>query len=399
MQPERKLKVAVFVGDIQGFGGAERWILNVAQLTKDYIDFTLVMSNVGGKKRKTLDELKKEYPHFPEVVYLDSINIAGVAMFPTGSSRKRVSEIAAASDAIYITTISPQVLYYSILEATKGNRAKSIFAFHNSYLSKNLYAGRNPLYVAFMKGKVKKVLDSVGNFHVINKEDHDTLSRDYPSCRIFDVKIFLREEDATVSIDKDRFNVLYISRLVRQKGIDLLLDVIARVNTALQGQNQLEFHIIGSGDPENEARIKEMQAGSQDVKWLGFVDDATLAKEYLNGSLFLMTSRWEGLPQVLLDAQSYGIPSITFDVRGCQDVISRYDVNGKLIKPFDTEAFAAQVLEYYGRWKSDKSAYLKMKKEISKNTLADYGKARIIPQMVDMFYSTGGKASPLKKSV
>jgi glycosyltransferase involved in cell wall biosynthesis len=77
-------------------------------------------------------------------------------------------------------------------------------------------------------------------------------------------------------------------------------------------------------------------------KFLGQVDKDKLLKLYQNATLFIFPSYHEGLPGVLLEAMSCGLPIIATDVRGNRDLISHKE-NGLLIPIQDSKKMAETI--------------------------------------------------------
>ena len=103
--------------------------------------------------------------------------------------------------------------------------------------------------------------------------------------------------------------ILAIGRVDYLKGYDLMIKVFERF---CKINNDWKLKIIGEGPLKSE--IEKL------VKVKGLTDRIILApatpdieKEYLAASIFLMTSRSEGLPMVLLEAHSCGLPIVAFD--------------------------------------------------------------------------------------
>lgn len=55
------------------------------------------------------------------------------------------------------------------------------------------------------------------------------------------------------------------------------------------------------------------------------------------------TSRMEGFALVLLEAQAYGLPIVSFNIKCGPSEIVEQDINGYLIEPFDIDDFAAKL--------------------------------------------------------
>jgi glycosyltransferase involved in cell wall biosynthesis len=101
-------------------------------------------------------------------------------------------------------------------------------------------------------------------------------------------------------------HLLAIGRLSREKGFDLLLEALALVRQSLP---QTTLAIAGSG-PEGEALKKQSrELGLQAaVCFLGHVADP--AVHFASASVFVLSSRHEGLPNVLLEAAAGGLPIV-----------------------------------------------------------------------------------------
>lgn len=68
-------------------------------------------------------------------------------------------------------------------------------------------------------------------------------------------------------------------------------------------------------------------------------------KAYQEASLYVMTSLQEGLPMVLLEAKSNGLPLISFDIETGPSEIIKDGINGYLVQSYDVEIMAAKINE------------------------------------------------------
>lgn len=103
--------------------------------------------------------------------------------------------------------------------------------------------------------------------------------------------------------------ILSLGRLTYQKGFDLLVDAWACVRK----QNQdWTLRIVGSGEDEQALKQQVKVLGISDsVEFIGATKDVNYY--YRTSSFYCMSSRFEGLPMVLLEAQAYGLPIISMD--------------------------------------------------------------------------------------
>jgi glycosyltransferase involved in cell wall biosynthesis len=128
-------------------------------------------------------------------------------------------------------------------------------------------------------------------------------------------------------LEKSHLNILWAGRMDRQKRPDIL----ERIAVACRGL-PFRFHIYGTSllDADN---VTDRLKGLKNVTYYGSYDGlASLPTEKYD--LFLYTSQWDGLPNVLMEAISLGLPVIASDVGGVGELI----VTGKtgfLIDPYD----------------------------------------------------------------
>jgi len=156
--------------------------------------------------------------------------------------------------------------------------------------------------------------------------------------------------------------ILFIGRMVSDKGYDLLIKVLKKVNKIHTDWN---FRIIGDGPLKNKI-LKEIELSGLKEKVSLLPTTNSIIEEYLNSSIFLMTSRTEGLPMVLLEAQACGLPIVSFDCETGPAEIVVDNENGFLIGCFDIEKMAQKICllitDYDLRTKFGKNAVENAKK-------------------------------------
>ncbi len=135
--------------------------------------------------------------------------------------------------------------------------------------------------------------------------------------------------------------VLAAGRLSRQKGFDRMIDAYQRV---ADKHPEWELRIFGAGPLQDDLQkqIDDANLGSQ-VKLMGFTP--RLADEMAAASIFLMTSRFEGFPMVLLEAMKCGLPVVSYDLsNGPRDLITD-GVDGVVVPNRKAPALAAAVID------------------------------------------------------
>ena len=130
--------------------------------------------------------------------------------------------------------------------------------------------------------------------------------------------------------------VIAVGRYVYQKGFDLLLHAWKLIE---QQHPDWELVIYGMGDrTPYEQIITELQIDRIRCHLNGSTSD--IKAEYLNSSLFVFSSRFEGFGMVLIEAMACGLPVISFDCPcGPKDIV-RHNEDGLLVPSGNIDALA-----------------------------------------------------------
>lgn len=132
--------------------------------------------------------------------------------------------------------------------------------------------------------------------------------------------------------------LLAVGRLHPQKGFDVLIDAVAPLLAELP---DLQLVIVGEG-PERAAL--QHQAGAvaaaDRIHLLGWREDVP---ELMQAStLFVLASRWEGMPNVILEAMAAGLPVVSTDVEGVDELVIP-GVTGWIVPPQSPGALQSAV--------------------------------------------------------
>ncbi|GAA3444136.1 glycosyltransferase [Planomonospora venezuelensis] len=110
-----------------------------------------------------------------------------------------------------------------------------------------------------------------------------------------------------------------------------------------------ELHLIGEGAERERLHAHALACGVADrVVFRGAVPAADMGLEYLGGAVLGLSSEHEGLPLVVGEAASYGVPSVAFDVSGGVRSLVLDAETGLLVPPADVDAFAAALVRLAG---------------------------------------------------
>jgi glycosyltransferase involved in cell wall biosynthesis len=173
----------------------------------------------------------------------------------------------------------------------------------------------------------------------------DLRSRGVPPERLHVIPNALAEPDLlerneareALEVDAAAFHVGWVGRLGPEKGPDVFLEALRRMD-ALE---RCRVTIMGSGSLEGELRRFSAEHGLEpSVRFLGPVEGAV--RLFRGFDLLVMSSRTEGTPIVLLEAMAAGTPLVTTAVGGIPDVVSDREA---LLVPSDHPQALARAME------------------------------------------------------
>ena len=130
--------------------------------------------------------------------------------------------------------------------------------------------------------------------------------------------------------------VLAVGRLEPQKGFDRLLPVWKEVANRVQGW---KLRIVGNGRMR-----QELETQSESLGIVGMVEflptTPRVAEYYREAAVYVMTSRYEGLPMVLIEAKQCGMACVSYDCPNGPDEIIRDEQDGYVVPDGDSSALA-----------------------------------------------------------
>lgn len=124
--------------------------------------------------------------------------------------------------------------------------------------------------------------------------------------------------------------LLYLGRIVPEKGLDYLLDAFKKIAT----DKKL---VIAGGSSDTQSyleSLREKAKADNRIIFTGFVQGELLSELYSNAYLYILPSDVEGMPLSLLEAMSYGNCCLVSDIPECAEVVEN---NAFLFKKGDTD--------------------------------------------------------------
>lgn len=242
-----------------------------------------------------------------------------------------------------------------MIEAIKNCDSDVIIStrdIHNEWLGK--YAKKGILKIGWEHNHhnqdqkyIDKIVKSVSNldyFVLVSKELNEFYRQQLENvkCETVYIPNTLDYYPKKVS-DLEEKNIVSVGRLSPEKSYLDLIDVFKLVNSVYP---DWKLNIIGDGSEKEkiEEKIKKSQLENH-VILHGFQNKEYINKILEESSVYVMASYTESFGIVLLEAFSFGIPSVAFDsAKGATEIISN-NWDGYLIKDRDKEKMARKICE------------------------------------------------------
>lgn len=146
--------------------------------------------------------------------------------------------------------------------------------------------------------------------------------------------------DRTLTKTQTPKTLVSIGRLTYQKGYDLLIKAWSLVEPL---HSNWSLHLYGDG--EDKVKLEKLIASFnlQNIVLKGSTNDVRAV--YDNAEFYIMSSRFEGLPVVLIEAQSRGLPIVSFDCPSGPAEIVHHGIDGILVQDGNVSALAEAMIK------------------------------------------------------
>lgn len=184
--------------------------------------------------------------------------------------------------------------------------------------------------------KLKKQISQFDQIVVLTEEDAALWQTMFS-------KVYVISNPLTIQIKKkaalQNKAAIAVGRLVHEKGFDLLIDSWTIVH---QNHPDWVLHIYGDGPLENDLRKKVLQKNLQDHIFI-HAAVSNIGDKYSENSLFVLSSRQEGFPLVLLEAMSAGLPCVAYNCKSGPAQLLNNGENGILVEAQDITALSQAI--------------------------------------------------------
>lgn len=337
-------KIAIVINDISKSGGTERVAAFLSNSLSTFYDITLISIEDNGESYYLLNDNVK-------LIYCESVSKFKLAKFLNKSKFDKIIPISMGRLSFYLSS------FLFILRS----KSELVLSEHVGFDISN------PI-IKIMKLLGYSLADKVV---VLTEYDKQKIEK-------FGIKSIYKVPNASSflplkGINEDSKYILSIGRLTYQKNFERLLKIWAEV----ENKKGWKLKIIGDGEDIDTLNLLINKY---------HIDDCALIKparkdiecEYLDARIFAMTSRYEGLPLVLIESKSFGLASIAFDcVTGPREIIEN-NKDGYVVSYEDDFEFKSKLCELI----NDQSKLEKLQKQALINSTY-YSKEKIVKLWLD----------------
>lgn len=351
-------RIGILVYDASATGGAERVAKNLAnEFSKK--DKTFLISLFA-----TRDVIVSEST---DVVVVEKKVVSITKNFI--QIRNKLRKILMDNNIQILIAITAGVVTQAVA-ASHNINVKVVYSEHSN-LENKTYGIKHQIRQRLGAKKSDKVV-------TLTKRDKDNFIRFFhiPSNKVIAIPNWYTPCNKGYQYDDSSKKIISVGRLEQVKGYDYAIDV-----AGVLAKKYPEWHwdIYGEGTWRERLQQRINREGLNDFMSLkGNVNN--LSDIYHQYSFLVMTSLYEGLPMSLLEAQSCKLPIVSFDCPTGPSEIVRNNVNGFLIKPYDTERMQKKISELIEN--SDE------RESFSKNSqlnLPKFDKGRVLTQWNCLF--------------
>lgn len=328
-----------------GTGGAERVICNLANLLCENNDVKII-STYKLNEKPAFDVDSRV-----EVEYLmEDLNPNKQELIKSIKSLNLLNTFKEFSKSLKVLHLRKS-LNVKAIKNLDCDIAISTRILHNNWLGK--YANKNILKIAQEHNHhnnnqkyIKKLIKSLNRFDYfmpVSKKLADFYEdKINPSTKVVYIPNFIENLPSEKSSLQNK-QLISVGRLDKVKGFDDLIEIFSLFQ---KSHSDWILHIVGEGSEKQNLQNKINELHLEEKVFLcGNKLSNELEKEYLNSSMYLMTSFSESFGLVLVEAASFGLPLIAFDsAQGAKEIIEN-DKNGFLISNRNKEKFVEKINE------------------------------------------------------
>lgn len=318
------MKILFFIPNINSKGGVERATINLLNALSEHskIEVNLLLF-------KDIQTDSVQLNH--------NINIS--VLHITNYKKQYFSIITGIKEALkkdidILITIETMSLIFSFIPCLLSNKnIKHVVWEHFNFRNNN---GKNTRkWLRFLAAKKTDLII------LLSQRDKDEWLKNIKVkaaiTYIYNISPYQKKQ---ISYNLESKTIISIGRYTRVKGFERLIKTWEIFQKKYKYKySDWNLNIIGYGQEEENLNFLIKKNNIKNI-YLMSTDD--IEATYKNASFYCLTSYFEGLPMVLIEAQSFGLPSIAFDIfTGPSEILS--ETSGVIINDGDLESFADEI--------------------------------------------------------
>ena len=347
------MKILFYADTVFGFGGVQRVLAVIAKALSDEHDVTILSTDTD--VNLSMYGYKQSNVKFDYITYQGKIDLEFYLCKTISFLYKKVLPHSSATSKLYSYSFFRPSYKKQLIAKINGGGYDVVIGVH-AFLSLHLAAVRNHLNVknvtAWMHNSYNALFDKdnpylpglksffanemrgLEGIVVLSKSDERLFRENLglESVTIYNPLTLTPRGRASVEYKK----FLAIGRFSpKHKGFDLLIKAFAKFS---QTNNDWMLEIVGEGEEEHMYRqlIAEHHL-EQRVKICPFTND--IQRHYAGASVYVLSSRWEGQPLVLVEAMAHGLPIASSDLPVAKELLEGRHC-GTFFKCGDIDAMA-----------------------------------------------------------
>ncbi|MCB8561254.1 glycosyltransferase [Faecalibacillus intestinalis] len=327
-------KIGLLITKLNG-GGAERTAANLSSLFDEYGEEVYLI---------TFDGSNITYPYKGKLIDL-SLGINKNVFDAIKKNIKRIIKVKKIKKKYNLDVCISFLDTPNLVNVLSGGKCKKIVSIRN-YLSLEKPSFIRKQLIRFSSIRADKTVCISKNVEYDMRDFFKI--KEKKLCTIYnpvDIKSLLTiEEDYTFDKEfSDYFNIVTMGRLTYQKG---QWNLIYAIKDIVVQYPKVRLYILGDGELKNELEelVKKLEL-EEHVFFLGFISNAH--KFLRQCDLFVLTSLFEGLGNVLLEAMALGLPVISTDCKsGPREIIAPNSNIKSVCENIDVERFGILVKQF-----------------------------------------------------
>ncbi|WP_192940153.1 glycosyltransferase family 4 protein [Campylobacter vicugnae] len=366
-------KILIVVPDLSIVGGRERVVANLSnELVKNY---KIYITSIFNANKNIVFDYSKNI----ELIKLSDIK--EITLPNVKNQFFKILRELARPLVRFANRIIIKIMSRRFIKLAKKIEPDFIIDNSDSFIN-GKFVLKNSAVIKLIHGKFDIYknfnLDGLQNFVLLSSQELDSYKTKYPNSNFYIIPNFL-PNISNLNTNYSQKVVVSVGRLSKEKGFLRLIDIWKLIQDSKEFKDW-KLHIVGDGELKEkiENKIKDLNL-TNSIILKPFTKD--VESEYLSASIYAMTSHFEGFGMVLIEAQSYALPTISFDIAtGPRDIIED-EKSGYLIEDNNLNEYATKLKTLM----SDENLRAKMGAKSKEIVKSKFSKDVVMKQWMELF--------------